>query len=83
MNTKRNKNYKKQSMVFFLIQDGKRLPTELYKQETELKKKIKLDDDNTFIPRSKMDDEYATAYLREPKILITTCRHPSSRLMQF
>lgn len=65
------------------MSDGKKLPTELYKQEDKLNKKIKLDDANTFIPRSKMDDEYATAYQRDPKILVTTCRNPSSRLVQF
>lgn len=67
----------------WINEDGKKVPTELYPEESSLKKKIKLDDDNTFIPKNKMDDEYANAYLRDPKILITTCRDPSSRLMQF
>ena len=30
-----------------------------------------------------MDDEYNSSYLKEPNILITTCRNPSSKLMQF
>lgn len=30
-----------------------------------------------------MDDEYATAGVKDPKILLTTARDPSSRLAQF
>ena len=32
---------------------------------------------------SKQDDEYATAGVKDPKILVTTSRDPSSRLQQF
>ena len=35
------------------------------------------------MPRSHIDDEYAHAGERDPKILITTSRDPSSRLTQF
>jgi U3 small nucleolar ribonucleoprotein protein IMP4 len=34
-------------------------------------------------PNSHIDDEYARAGERDPKILITTSRDPSSRLSQF
>jgi U3 small nucleolar ribonucleoprotein protein IMP4 len=34
-------------------------------------------------PKSHVDDEYATATLREPKVVVTTSRDPSSRLLQF
>lgn len=34
-------------------------------------------------PKTSVDDEYAKASLRDPKILITTSRDPSSRLQQF
>lgn len=30
-----------------------------------------------------MDDEYASAGVKDPKILLTTARDPSSRLAQF
>lgn len=34
-------------------------------------------------PTTHIDDEYSKAGMRDPKILITTSRDPSSRLMQF
>ncbi len=40
---------------------------------------VELEDDNTAVPRSHIDDEYAHAGERDPKILITTSRDPSSR----
>jgi hypothetical protein len=44
---------------------------------------VELEDDNTAVPRTHIDDEYAHAGERDPKILITTSRDPSSRLTQF
>ena len=35
------------------------------------------------VPRSHIDDEYASSIYREPLVLLTSCRDPSSRLMQF
>ena len=35
------------------------------------------------MPRTHVDDEYASASSRDPKIMITTSRDPSSRLTQF
>ena len=35
------------------------------------------------VPRTHFDDEYNQLYLREPKILLTTSRNSSSRLMNF
>jgi hypothetical protein len=35
------------------------------------------------VPRSHIDDEYAHAGEVDPKVLITTSRDPSSRLVQF
>ena len=40
---------------------------------------VELEDDNTAVPRTHIDDEYAHAGERDPKILITTSRDPSSR----
>jgi len=65
------------------LEKDKRLPTELYRKEEELKNEMELEDINTAIPKSAIDDEYNIDYLKEPSILITTSRHPSSRLMQF
>lgn len=42
-----------------------------------------LEDDNTAVPRTHVDDEYAHAGEHDAKVLITTSRDPSSRLVQF
>jgi hypothetical protein len=65
------------------IAEGKPIPTELRKEEAQLRKEVELEDDNTAVPRSHVDDEYASASLRDPKVLVTTSRDPSSRLIQF
>ena len=63
--------------------EGKPIPTELRKSEPKLRKAVELEDDNTAGPRTHIDDEYARAGERDPKILLTTSRDPSSRLVQF
>lgn len=35
------------------------------------------------VPRTHIDDEYANAMERDPKILLTTSRNPSAPLTQF
>lgn len=35
------------------------------------------------VPRTHIDDEYANATERDPKILLTTSRNPSAPLTQF
>ena len=35
------------------------------------------------VPRSHIDDEYANATEKDPKILLTTSRNPSAPLTQF
>jgi U3 small nucleolar ribonucleoprotein protein IMP4 len=44
---------------------------------------VELEDDNTAVARSHVDDEYARAGEADPRVLITTSREPSSRLVQF
>ncbi|CAM9824517.1 unnamed protein product, partial [Sphacelaria rigidula] len=44
---------------------------------------VELEDDETAKKRSAIDDEYAQAGVRDPKICVTTSRDPSSRLKQF
>ena len=63
--------------------EGKPLPTELKREETKLRHDVELEDDNTAVPRTHIDDEYAHAGERDPKILITTSRDPSTRLVAF
>lgn len=63
--------------------EGKPIPTELRREEAELRHQVELEDDNTAVPRTHIDDEYAHAGEQDPKVLITTSRDPSSRLVQF
>ncbi|TQD93796.1 hypothetical protein C1H46_020568 [Malus baccata] len=62
---------------------GKPIPTELQNEEAALRQEIDLEDENTAVPRSHIDDEYANATQRDPKILLTTSRDPSAPLIQF
>lgn len=63
--------------------EGKPLPSELRREEAKLRHDVELEDDNTAVPRTHIDDEYAHAGERDPKILITTSRDPSTRLVSF
>ncbi|CAM8981973.1 unnamed protein product [Rhodiola kirilowii] len=65
------------------LEEGKPIPTELRNEEAALRHEIDLEDENTAIPRSHIDDEYANAAQVDPKILITTSRDPSAPLVQF
>eukprot|EP00357_Protocruzia_adherens_P003976 CAMPEP_0115010604 /NCGR_PEP_ID=MMETSP0216-20121206/23420_1 /TAXON_ID=223996 /ORGANISM="Protocruzia adherens, Strain Boccale" /LENGTH=289 /DNA_ID=CAMNT_0002378861 /DNA_START=109 /DNA_END=978 /DNA_ORIENTATION=- len=65
------------------LEQNKAIPTELKAEEKALRHEIDLEDKDTFIPTSHIDDEYALAGVKEPRILVTTSRDPSSRLMQF
>lgn len=63
--------------------DHQKLPTELFKESQKLRKELKSNDDNNIIPRTHIDDEYSNTLYSDPQILVTTCRSPSSRLLQF
>ena len=63
--------------------ENKNIPTELYKESTQLKGELQADDENTIIPRNHIDDEYAGSLYRDPSIVMTTSRDPRTRLMQF
>ena len=64
------------------IEEGKSLPTELIFEARQLQHESELDLNQTDEP-AEIDDEYANAGNREPKVCITTSRDPSSRLKQF
>ncbi len=59
------------------------VPNELKRDSERLMKELEHDDNNTIIARTHMDDEYEEAKYRDPQVLITTCRSPSMRLLQF
>lgn len=75
--------YEKKRKVKLAISNGKQIPTELQGEAEALKHDEELDDERTATPKTHIDDEYATAGVLDPKILITTSRNPSSRLTAF
>lgn len=75
--------YDKKRKIREALAEGKPIPTELRNEEAALRQEIDLEDEHTAVPRSTIDDEYANATNRDPKILLTTSRDPSSPLTQF
>ncbi|ONI20715.1 hypothetical protein PRUPE_2G030400 [Prunus persica] len=75
--------YEKKRKIREALEEGKPIPTELRNEEAALREEIDLEDENTAVPRSHIDDEYANASQRDPKILLTTSRDPSAPLIQF
>ncbi|CAK61324.1 unnamed protein product (macronuclear) [Paramecium tetraurelia] len=61
--------------------ERKNVPTDLYRDEENLRKEMNAQDDNTIVPRTHLDDEYAMSFYREPQIVLTTSRSPSQRLV--
>ncbi|CAO2210109.1 unnamed protein product [Urochloa humidicola] len=75
--------YEKKRRIRQALEEGKPIPTELRNEEHELRRQIDLEDQERQVPKSIVDNEYATANIREPKIMLTTSRNPSSPLVQF
>ncbi|KAH7679025.1 U3 small nucleolar ribonucleoprotein IMP4 protein [Dioscorea alata] len=80
---KEREYYEKKRKIREALAEGKPIPTELRNEEASLRQEIDLEDDHTAVPRSVIDDEYADAAVRDPKILLTTSRNPSAPLVQF
>lgn len=59
------------------------LPGHLRKDALALKKFSELDDDATAKPTTTIDDEYAKAGLEDPRVLVTTSRGASQKLLEF
>ena len=76
--------YERKRKLKEAIASGKALPTELRRDEAELRHEIALDDEvHGTTEENHMDDEYVNAGVRDPKVMLTTSREPSSRLKQF
>ncbi|XP_015882029.3 uncharacterized protein LOC107417889 [Ziziphus jujuba] len=75
--------YEKKRKIREILEEGKPIPTELRNEEAALRHQIDLEDENTAVPRTHIDDEYAKASEGDPKILLTTSRNPSAPLIQF
>ncbi|KAG0468027.1 hypothetical protein HPP92_017355 [Vanilla planifolia] len=80
---KEREYYEKKRKIREALAEGKPIPTELRNEEAELRKEIDLEDEQTAVPNSLIDDEYANATTKDPKILLTTSRNPSAPLTQF
>lgn len=65
------------------LSKGKAIPTELRGQDKKLRAGLDLTDDRTKEQRRSVDDEYQYIGVKDPRILLTTSRDPSSRLAQF
>ncbi|KAL7753881.1 snoRNA-binding rRNA-processing protein imp4 [Sorochytrium milnesiophthora] len=74
--------FEKKQKLKAALESGKSVPTELRKESHSLSKQLMYDDAQT-TPQTHVDDEYARAGEHDPRILITTSRDPSSRLLQF
>tara|TARA_B100000795_G_scaffold251868_1_gene220986 strand:- start:318 stop:1178 length:861 start_codon:yes stop_codon:yes gene_type:complete len=65
------------------VESGKPVPTELRNDAEQLQREIALDDAEHEQPSDGIDSEYFNAGVTDPKVLITTSRDPSSKLVQF
>ncbi|KAG9096353.1 snoRNA-binding rRNA-processing protein imp4 [Ceratobasidium sp. UAMH 11750] len=74
--------YERKQKLKDALASGKPLPTELRRDATELGKTLTMDESQAE-PSTHIDDEYARAGIMDPKIVITTSRDPSSKLLQF
>ncbi|KAM9998967.1 hypothetical protein ACTFIZ_002519 [Dictyostelium cf. discoideum] len=75
-------DYEKKRRIKKALDEGKPIPTELVDFEFKHRDEMKLDKLDGNRPKS-IDDEYARAGIQDPKVLVTTSREPSSRLIQF
>ncbi|KDQ64875.1 hypothetical protein JAAARDRAFT_167594 [Jaapia argillacea MUCL 33604] len=64
------------------LASGKALPTELRKSAKGLGKDLAFDEAQSE-PSTHIDSEYSMAGVQDPKIVVTTSRDPSSKLLQF
>jgi len=75
--------HEKKRKIKEAIEQDKPIPTELKHESLTLRQEIELEDEKTQEVKTHIDDEYARAGIHDPKILLTTSRDPSSRLLQF
>lgn len=65
------------------LDEGKAIPTELRKDEAELRKLLAYDENEDKAFTDHVDDEYRWAGVEDPKLMVTTSHNPSSKLKQF
>ncbi|KAL5527217.1 IMP4 [Sanghuangporus baumii] len=74
--------YERKRQLREALASGRPLPTELRREARDLGKDLAFDDAQND-PSTHIDSEYARAGVLDPKIVITTSRDPSSKLLQF
>ncbi|THV08660.1 Brix-domain-containing protein [Dendrothele bispora CBS 962.96] len=74
--------YERKQQLKDTLATGKALPTELKKDANALGRELAFDEAQTD-PLTHIDNEYSRAGIQDPKIVITTSRDPSSKLLQF
>ncbi|KAG6885205.1 hypothetical protein C0993_004887 [Termitomyces sp. T159_Od127] len=74
--------YERKQQLKDALASGKSLPTELRRDAKNLAKDLAFDSAQEE-PTTHIDDEYSRAGIQDPKIVITTSRDPSSKLLQF
>eukprot|EP00612_Vaucheria_litorea_P007351 CAMPEP_0171473350 /NCGR_PEP_ID=MMETSP0946-20130122/1789_1 /TAXON_ID=109269 /ORGANISM="Vaucheria litorea, Strain CCMP2940" /LENGTH=289 /DNA_ID=CAMNT_0012003097 /DNA_START=82 /DNA_END=951 /DNA_ORIENTATION=- len=75
--------YEKKQLLKKALAEGKSIPTEIRRDEEQLRHEIQMEDAETQKLANAYDDEYSTAGHKDPRVCVTTSREPSSRLKQF
>jgi hypothetical protein len=66
-----SEEYEKKRAIRQALQEGKALPNELRKEAAALKRKVDLEDDNTAVQRTNVDDEYGDLGVVDPQARLT------------
>jgi len=84
LNDKERAEFEKKRAVKKSLEEGKPIPTEFRDEFDQIKASLDADDALAEDPNKKLlDDEYALAGVKDPKILITTSRDCTQRLIAF
>ncbi|KAG1779826.1 Brix-domain-containing protein [Suillus placidus] len=76
--------YERKRQLKDALASGKQLPTELRNDAKTLGKDLAFDEAQEGTePSTHIDSEYSRAGIQDPKIIVTTSRDPSSKLLQF
>ena len=81
--SERSEDYENKRRLKVALEEGKTIPTDLRENASSIKQGLELDDPDVQPLKTHLDDEYQKVGVYDPKILMTTSRDPSSRLMQF
>ncbi|KAL0228283.1 hypothetical protein RCL1_004426 [Eukaryota sp. TZLM3-RCL] len=82
LNVQAEEDAEKKGKIRKALAEGIPVPSDLRKSLGDLKEQIVAEDAETMDPSSFIDDEYST-FTSDPRILMTTSRDPSTRLIQF